>query len=258
MKKGATDRLSAITETERALRHTLSARLNNLLDYFEYLEETVLIALENSNKPFHISSDKNNPLLLAVVATSRSVSIAKAAMDMALSGHPLEAIALTRVLAEIAQCTQYLVRHPDSIDRFISGSLKLDRILKAAKAELPAGSRGSFGRFRGIASEYSHASPDLLSIALSIEGPLLKAPVIVTDVDRAEDAAHGIAVTLLGQYFTFRLTLRGAIDPLAQLAERDTMLFDPENAHAILTEGVIDDAQLREMMTALTTNVGPA
>ena len=260
MDTGAVDRLTAITEAERALRTVASRHLWPLLKYFGFLEETVLIALENSGRPLQVHSDKNNPLVLAIVTTTRFLSIAKAAMDLALTGHPLEAIALTRVLAELAQCTQYLVRHPESIDQFLSGSFKLDALLKKAKAESPSGQPDPFGHFRGIASEYAHASPNLLAIALKIEGPSLKAPVVVDDLDRAQDAAHGIALVLLIQYVTFRLTLRAELHPLTELAQRDSLLLRPDNVRILLSEEAVDDAQLELMKLALTSirREGPA
>jgi hypothetical protein len=163
-------------------------------------------------------------------------------MDLATSGHPFEAMALSRVLAEIAECTQYLVRHPHLIDRFIAGSFKLDQVLKSSKSEKPKGSPYPFGHMRGIQSAFAHASPDLLVLSLSIDGPSLSSPIIVANPARIDEAAHGVTLALLTQYMVFRMTLLDTLEPLEELAQRDSLLFHPDQVRSILTkEGMPDE-----------------
>jgi len=252
MFKDATHRLSELEKSEQEVRRASSAQLGNLLQYFRFLQETVLTALHNSGKPIPISTEKNNPILFAFITTTRSIGVAKAAMDLATSGHPFEAIALSRVLTEIAECTQYLVRHPQLIDRFISGSLKFDQVLKSSKSEKPKGSPYPYGHLRGIQSQFAHASPNLLVLALSIDGPSLSSPIVVSNLTRIEEAAHGIATALLTQYVIFRITLQDALEPLELLAQRDALLFNPEHIREFLTSETMPGELLASIRQALT------
>ena len=245
------ERVRGVAQDEARARSICSQQYEEPLRVFYYLEESVLTALQNSGKPVRVSSDKNNPAIFALIATTRASSVAKAAMDLALSGHPLEAIALSRVLSEIVECTQYLVRHPDSIDRYISGSLKLDEVLKAAKRDNPTQAPYAFGHMRGIQSEFAHASADLLSIGLLIDGPTLASPLLVLKPAIIDQAVHGIAVLLLSQYLVLRLTLMDALEPCAQLAERDDYLFHPAQFRVLVRAEAMPDQDLKALRDVL-------
>lgn len=244
-------RVRGIHEAENKARVACEQAVETLLGVFYYLQESILVALNNSGRPLRIATERNNPAFFAFIATARAFSTAKAAMDLALSGHPLEAMALSRVLAETAECTQYLVRHPDKIDRYMSGSFKLDEVLKAAKKEKPASSPYAFGRMRRIQSEFTHASPDLLVIGLTIEGPSLTAPLLILKPEIIDQAIHGIFLILLSQYTILRLTLRDALEPLTELADRDTYLFDPERMRVVISPEGMHEQDLREVRDAL-------
>ena len=248
----STHRLEAMELNEFRVRSRSSEALEEFLEYFRFLEETILIALANSDRPVKIESDKNNPILFAVIATSRALSVAKGAMELSLSGHPFEALALTRILGEIAEASQFLVRHPDKIDRFVSGSLKLEKVLKEAKRERPKDIPYAFGRLRGIQSEFAHASATNLVIPVKINSSLLTSPLVVEDLERIEEAAHGIALILLNQYMILRLTLRDALAPLEELASRDSVLFDPKRIRVIVRSEAMSDQQVIEMRDTLS------
>ena len=95
---------------------------------------------------------------------------------------------------------------------------------------------------RGIQSEFAHALPNLLVLALSIDGPSLSSPVVVDNPARIDEAAHGVAVALLTQYMIFRLTLLGTLEPLDVLAQRDTLLFHPDQIRSVISrQGMSDD-----------------
>jgi len=246
------ERLTWIENLERKVRTESLVRLDPLVRYFHFLQETILVALDNSGSPLEIATDKNNPLLLAYLTTTRSFSIAKGAMDLALNGHPFEAIALSRVIAEIAESTQYLVRHPNLIDRFISGSLKLDQVLKSAKKENPKEEPYPFGRLRGIQSTFAHASPDLLTMTVSIKGPLLSSSLVVETSDRIDEAAHVIVLILLMQYVVMRLTLLNVLKPLETLSKRDAVLHDLANIRAVVSSEGMSDAAIAAVREKLT------
>ena len=173
-------------------------------------------------------------------------------MDIALCGHPFEAIALSRVLAEIAECTQYLTRNPHLIDRFIAGSMKLDELLKAAKREAPKGTPYPFGHMTGIQSAFAHASPNLLALSLSIQGRLLTSHLVVADRDRIQQAARAIALILLTQYMLLRFTLLDSLRPLKELAERDAVLFDTVNIREVMSSETMPDAEVHSIRQALS------
>jgi len=249
--------LTQLEQAEQAARLTSSTRLHKQLEYFRFLLESLLIALHNSGTPITITTDKNNPLLFAFMASTRSAATAKAAMDLAISGHPFEAMGLTRILGEIAECTQYLVRHPDKIDRFISGSLKTDQVLKDSKSEKPKGSSHPFGHMWGIQSMFAHASSNLLVLGLAIDGPSLSSPILVSDPARVDDAVHGINAALLTQYVVYRMALSDALEPLEELASRDDLLFSIDQIRNVVSEeGMADELvdSIRQFLTSIRHN----
>lgn len=239
--------LSAIHALENNVETAATEHLRELLGYFRYIQETLLIAFHNAGGSVPVPNEPDNPKLLAFVMSARAFSIAKTAMDQTLRGYPLEGIALNRILAELAQCSQYLVRHPSLIDNFISGRKKLSDILKLAKIERDKGDSDSFGPFWGSMSRYAHASPDLLALPLKTEGNRMTISLVFSDLQMIEDAAYGIMVSLLTQYLIFRAVFLKDLSVESELNARDKFIFRPDNIRRFAKFGSISDKGLDEL-----------
>jgi hypothetical protein len=218
--------------------------LKDLLHYFRYVQETLLIAFGNSGKPLEVKSDKNNPKVLALVSATRVFSVAKTSMDQALRGYPIVAMAMSRFLSELVQSCQYLVRHPGLIDGYFSDQLKLGRVLKMAREE--GGDPEVFGQFWGLQSRYSHASPDFLSLGLDIKDNRMSSSLIINNPQLIRDVAYVILGSMFLQYLIYRLVLKGDLEVEDELAQRDEFIFDPKNVRTFLGLSELSDDFLDE------------
>jgi len=200
--------------------------LKDPLSFFRFLQDTLIIAFNNSGKLVKIQNTPNNVKLLTFIATTRAFGVSKTAMDQTIRGYPFEGMALTRILLEITESNQYLIRHPSEIDRYLSGKLKMDEIRKIVEKE---GSRANLGRYFGMLSDYAHASRYLLTVSLKYYQNRVTIPIIIQDQDRISDVAHGIVYGLLSQYLLFRIVLGQDLFIYDELREREKIIFNPDN-----------------------------
>jgi len=219
-----------VDKLEESVSQPALARLADHLAYFKFIQETLLVAFKNGDVPLQTSNVSVNPKPFVYISTTRAFSISKIAMEITIRGYPQEGMALTRTLFELFHSTQYLARHPNLINDYLLGTLKLEKILKMAKMEDPEIDMSSFGRFWGLMSRYSHASPDLLALTLTAkEGNKVEASLVVSDPKRIDDTVYGIMSALFMQYLFFRFTLKNDFSVTPQLRERDRYIFDPAN-----------------------------
>lgn len=243
--------LEAHQEAEAAVRSASIQALGDTYHYFQYLQETLLIAFKNSGSPLEVADPKNDPAVFALVATTKAFSVARTAMQQSLLGYPIVGLALSRLLSEIVQSSQYLVRHPGLIDAYLSGSLKLDRVQKMASEE-PSQESGAFGRFWGLQSHFSHASQDFLVLGWQTNENTMKSTLVWFDPKILSDIAYGIIAPLFLQYFTFRTALRGRLVVEEVLQERDHYIFLPANVRRFLGFTSLSDGALQEAHDFLT------
>lgn len=107
MEKAAIDNINILEEN--TLKYSREY-LHDLLEYFEFLQETLLLAFHNSGNLLALKDVPNNQRLFAYISTARAFSISKIAMDMTIRGYPLEGMSLSRTLAELTRCADYLLR----------------------------------------------------------------------------------------------------------------------------------------------------
>jgi hypothetical protein len=237
-----------INTLEESVSQPSRERLADLLSYFEFIQESLVIAFNNGGTPLRLNNVSDNPKPFVFISTTRAFSIARVAMEVTIRGYPMEGMALTRTLFELLQCTQYLSRHPDFINNFLSGKLKLEKVLKMAKVENVGLKEHSFGRFWGLTSQYSHASPDSLALALSTSKEnRITASLVISDPKRIDDTAYGIMGALFMQYLIFRSILKDDLSVAGQLRERDKRIFDPENIRKFAGLSSISDKELAEL-----------
>ncbi len=244
--------ISNIDDLEDSVEKLVRERLSGLLGYFRFIQETLLIAFHNSGESVPVKNVPNNPQLFAFISTARAFSISKVAMDKTIRGYPLEGFALTRILAELAQCTQYLVRHTGLIDAFVKGDVKLDRVLKLAKNEREESGEDFFGRFWGLMSRYSHASPDLIVLPLKTYANRMIVKLVMSDLERIEDAAYGIMTSLLSHYLIFRAVFIRDLNVVDELNTRDRYIFDPDNIRQFAKFGSLSDQDLERLYSLFT------
>jgi len=219
--------------------------LKDSLHYFRFIQETLLIALDNSGKPVEVATDKNNPKVYAMISATRVFSVAKTSMDQTLRGYPVVALAMSRFLSELVQSCQYLVRHPGLIDGYFSDQLKLDRILKMAREE--GNGPEVFGQFWGLQSRYSHASPDFLSLGLQFDENRMSSSLVIFNPELVRDVAYAILGALFIQYLIYRLVTKGDLEVEEELSERDEFIFDPENVRTFLGFSDLSDDFLEDV-----------
>lgn len=227
--------------------------LADILEYFEYLQETLLIAFYNSGQPLPIEDIPNNPKLFAYISAARSFSISKIAVDITIRGYPLEGMALFRTLSELTKCTEYLLIHTNLISKFLQGAIKAKEILKLAKNESDPTSEYTFGRLWGIMSRFAHATPDLLLLPLaSPDRNILSAELVMNNMEINRIALNGILTQLLQQYFFFRFTFLGALAVLDELDARDKNIYNPEIIRKLANLDSIQDEQILEVYNLIT------
>jgi len=248
--------LSGIDALENGAHAIATHHLSDLLQYFRYVQETLLIAFHNAGNSIPVPNTPNNPKLLAFIAAARAFSIARTAIDQTLRGYPLEGIALTRILAELAQSSQYLVRHPDLIDSFVSGRVKLERILKLARLERGRRRKDFFGPFWSLMSRYAYASPDLLALPLKAHANRMTVRLVISDPGRIEDAPYGIMTALLTQYRVFRAGFLRDLAVATDLNARDKLIFRPDNIRKFARFGSLSDALLDRLYRLATRDEG--
>jgi len=227
------------TELEDTTEALYGELLKDFLHYFRFIQETLLIAFDNSGNPLEVETEKNNPKVLALVSATRVFSVAKTSMDQALRGYPIVALAMSRFLSELVQSCQYLVRHPGLIDGYFSDQLRLDRVLKMAREE--GGDPEVFGQFWGLQSRYSHASADFLSLGLDIKDNRMSSSLIINNPVLIRDIGYVILGSLFIQYLIYRLVLKGDFEVEDELAQRDEFIFDPENVRTYLGFAELSD-----------------
>ena len=235
------DKQADLEDSTQALYEEL---LKDSLHYFRFIQETLLIALDNSGEPLEVAKDKNNPKIYAMISATRVFSVAKTSMDQTLRGYPVVALAMSRFLSELVQSCQYLVRHPGLIDGYFSDQLKLDRVLKKAREE--GNGPEVFGRFWGLQSRYSHASPDFLSLGLEIDENRMSSSLVIYNPELVRDVAYTILGALFIQYLIYRLVTKGDLEVEGELSERDEYIFDPENVRTFLGFSDLSDDFLEE------------
>jgi hypothetical protein len=237
--------LDAQEEAEAALKSANIAALGETYVYLSYLQETLLIAFRNAGKPLEVPNDKNSPAIFVMVATTRAFAIAKTAMDQSLRGYPIVGLAVSRFLSELVQSTQYLVRHPALIDPYLSGTIKLDRVLKMA-ADEPSKTPAVFGQFWGLQSRFSHAGQDFLVLGVETNSNKMKAQLLYYNREILSDVTYAILGSLLIQYLTFRVVLKDHLQVEGELRSRDAFLFLPANVRQHIGLSSIPDGFLQE------------
>jgi len=229
-------------------------RLADLLSYFEFIQESLVVAFNNGGSPLRLANISDNPKPFVFISTTRAFSISRVAMDVTIRGYPMEGMALTRTLIELMQYTQYLARHPNYINDFLLGKLKLDEVLKMAKVEDGGPKVNRFGRYWGLMSRYSHASPDSLALGLTTsEGNRIIASSVITDPKRIDDTVYGIMSALLMQYWIFRSIFKNDLSVTDQLKERDKRIFDLENIRKFVGLNSISDKDLADLFSFFTS-----
>jgi hypothetical protein len=246
--------IELINRLEESVSQPSRARLSEPLAYFEFMQDSLLIAFNNGNIPLRLRNVKDDPKLFVFISTTRAFSIARIAMEITIRGYPMEGMALTRTLFELWQSTQYLARHSNLIDDYLLDKLKLDEVLKLAKKEDARPETSSFGRFWGLMSRYSHASPDLLTLSLiTSAGNKVTANLVVDDPKRIEDTVFGIMGALFMQYFIFRIILKNDFSITDQLRERDRYIFQPANVRKYFRLSLMTDEELAQIYSLITS-----
>jgi hypothetical protein len=236
--------LGQINSEESIIDAESKRNLADDIDYFTHIQEALLIGLDNKGKPIPIPNTPNNAGAFTFITTTRVFSISKNAMDQTLRGYAFSGMALTRILAELVQCNGYLVRHNNDIDRFISGKLKVDKVLKLAKHEHGSCEHDSFGIYWGFLSNYSHASPTLLAFGCDSTPGKLTTNLLATNQPQIKDVAYGIVGCLLNQYLLFRSVFIDKSACASELIERDKYIFLPANIRKYLGFRSISEADL--------------
>jgi len=244
--------ISNIRSIEENVKQLSEEKLTDLLFFFRYIQETILIAFNNEGQLIQIPDESNNPQLFVFLTTARAFSISKIAMDITLRGYPLEGFALNRTLAELYQCTQYLIRHSGLIDAFIKGDIKLRDVLKKAKIESDVPNDLAFSKFWGLMSHFSHASPNMLVLPTEMDKKNIKVKLVLGDLERIEQAAYGIMAALLIHYFLFRLNFLIDLQVDADLSKRDKFIFDPDNLRKYAEIESMNDQDLDKLQAFFT------
>ncbi len=207
-----------------------SEYLKELLAYFVLLQETLLFAFNNSDELFAMKVVPNNKKLFAFISTARAFSISKVAMDITIRGYPFEGLSLTRTLAELTTSADYLLRHEDFIDEFLSGKLKIAQVLKKSKIERKNSGEYFFGQIWGYMSRFAHATPEMILFPLKPKDlNQISVELVNNDSDQISDVAKVITTHLLFQYFIFRIFFLEDSTVFDKLKKRDVELFDPDN-----------------------------
>jgi len=178
--------------------------ISEFSSYFEFYCNT-LDALnrckEISYQFVSTKSAANNYKLFSYLSVPKFISVSKAAMELSLTGHPVETFMLTRVLLEIHHVTQYLYFHPEFISKYNSGALKIDKIRNELYAEYES---SAGGRLFGLLSDFSHSTSELMFITLEFQNGEIQHPVLCRKSELIDKALFGVANHSWGFYFLYR------------------------------------------------------
>jgi hypothetical protein len=238
--------MAAHFESETKTLGASIAALGDAYYYFRYLQETMLLAISNGGKPLVVKNTENNPVIFAQIATTRAFSVSKAAVEMAIKGQPQIGIAVSRLLWEINQSTQYLVRHPGLIDGFLKSDVTLERVLKFAKEE-DVDRPPHFSEFWGLQSRYSHAGQEFLGIGVETDGYSMTTQVFIYDEEILDKVFYGVLGGMFVQYLIYRAATKGISSIEDKLIERDKYIFDPNNIRKYLGLEMLGDTFIDEM-----------
>jgi hypothetical protein len=167
-----------------------------------------------------------NYKLFNYLVTPKYISITKAGIDLALTGHPIEAFTLTRLLFEISQVTQCLTFHPEYIKRYNEGKLKPENIRKILSKTSKS---NSGGKLFGLLSNYSHSTRELLFTTLNITESASNVPIISEKFDVIEKAIFGIVYNTWVQYFMYRGVFKEDKISDIDLCKWDKEIFNVEH-----------------------------
>jgi hypothetical protein len=248
-----------IEKTEAEVADAARKRLQGQLAYFNTIEEAAWKCLRNDGKAKAFANVDGNPKPFAFITLARSLSMARVAMDVTLRGHPLEGMGLSRTLLELAECTQYLVRHSELIDRFLRGKLKPDEVLKRAKLEQKTADGSNLAKLWRIVSPFAHASPSMLVLILTPEpGNRLVASLLVDRPKTIDDTAFGICAAFFMQYFTYRMVMADEFVPSADLRDLDDRLLESASLRNYAGWGTMNDQDIEEVRRIFASGTGDA
>lgn len=221
--------MSAFEQAELSIAQISHEGLVDLLKHFRYLQQTVLIALANGNHPIPITTHPCDPKTLVFASTARAFSVSKCAMDLATRGYPFEALVLTRILTELGEGTQFMMRNPRYIKDHFAGVIEIKHILQMSTNEDPSPPPKVFWEYWKLQSKFAHPTSQWLLVAMHARDNALDVRLLLSDPSHIENAAYGIDRALTLQYFLFRAAFFGTLAIEDQLLSRDALLFDPEN-----------------------------
>jgi hypothetical protein len=217
--------ISQIFDEEKSLRIESIKNNQELFDYFQRLIQTFYNSVSNAVSFIPKTDIYNNYKLFNYLSAIRILSISNSAIELSINGHPIEALALSRLLFELSQITQYLTRHPEFIKSYYEKKIKPDEIRKRAERELPT---NASGRLFGILCSFAHASSDIIFITFDQIIKSKDQPILIKDQELISNAVHGVVLHSQGHYFGFRLAFKEDAISDSIIAEDDKYLFDVE------------------------------
>jgi hypothetical protein len=219
----AEDLLKSVEGIESKVRGNALINNRDMYEYYRSLINALNISLVNSYQYIPKKRPENNFRLINYLVIPKYISISKAAIDIALNGHPSEAFTLTRLLLEYSQVTTCLTHHPELISRYLDGNVRLDEIRKI----LARDSNNHLGsKLFGLVSNYSHSTKEFLFLTFQSNETGLSNPIISENYEVIRNAIFSVVHYTWTQYISYRFVFRNDNITDNELRKLDKYLFD--------------------------------
>jgi len=178
-----------IEEQEDTVRQKGILDNHHYIEYYRSLISALDISMINSLQFIPKNNSETNFKSFNFMVIPKYISISKAAIDLAISGHPIEAITLSRLLLEISQVSQCLNYHPEYIKSFNEGKMKPDKLRKIISKETKS-KKGD--KLFGLLSTFSHSTRELIYVTLQPNENGVDIPIISNNYDLIHKAIFSI------------------------------------------------------------------
>jgi hypothetical protein len=238
------DIFSIIEGKENEVREKEEIINDDYIKYYRSLISALDISINNSIEYIPTNNPDTNSKQFNIMVTPKFISISKAAIDLALSGHPVETFTLSRLLLEISQVIQCLTFHPEYINKYIDGTIHPKTLRKIIAKETK---NKTGGILFDLLSKYSHPTRELIYITLQFNEKGLDIPIISDNSDLIRKAIMSIVHYVWTQYISYRSVFNDVAIANDKLRELDKYIFDMDRMKQLFGNDAIislEDLQL--------------
>jgi hypothetical protein len=224
------DLFSIIEGQENEVRKKEVLINNDYIVYYRSLISALDISITKSIEYYPANNQDIDSKQFNILVTPKFISISKAAIDLALSGHPVETFTLSRLMLEISQVIQCLTFHPEYIKKYIDGTMHPKTLRKIIGKETK--NRTGAILFESL-SKYSHPTRELIYLSFLFNEKGLDIPIIIDNSELIRNAIMSIVLYVWTQYISYRSVFNDLAIANDKLRELDNYIFDMDRMNQL-------------------------